>query len=86
MIFTWKYKRERKKGGTREEERRGRRADAAARRVNVRMINEERWIMRPACRRANAYRSRLLITRFAWNDKNKTSIDWERREKEEKLM
>lgn len=58
-------------GRTREREggRGGRRerADAAARRVNARMINEERWMDRSplAHRKANAYRPRLLITRFA---------------------
>lgn len=42
-------------------------ADAAAKRVNARMINEERWIDRSplAHRKTNAYRPRLLITRFA---------------------
>lgn len=44
MIFTWKYKRERE----REEKEGGGSARGCgnARRVNARMINEERWIVR----------------------------------------
>jgi len=65
-----------KEKGRKKQIREGQRADVVARRVNVRMINEERWIAR---RRTNTYQSRLLIIRFAWSDKNKASIDCKRR-------
>ena len=58
----------------------------AASHVSVKMINDERWIAGPDRQRTNAYQSRLLITRFAWSDKNKASIEYEQRKDKEKLM